>query len=74
MITHAVMLPGNTFQFSFTNTPGVAGTVLATTDLSLSVSNWSTLGTATEVSSGWFQFTDPQATNYPQRFYLIRSP
>jgi hypothetical protein len=74
VITGSAMLPGNTFLFGYTNTPGVAGTVLATTNLSSSVSNWNALGTAAEVSSGQFQFTDPQATNYPQRFYQIRSP
>jgi hypothetical protein len=38
------------------------------------LSNWTTLGAATEVSPGQFQFTDPQATNTPQRFYRVRSP
>jgi len=28
----------------------------------------------TPAGSGQFQFTDPQATNYPQRFYRVRSP
>jgi hypothetical protein len=74
VITSSAMLPGNTFQLGYANTPGVAGTVLATTNLSLSVSHWNALGAATEVSSGQFQFTDPQATNNPQRFFLIRSP
>jgi hypothetical protein len=74
VIISSAMLPGNTFQFGYTNTPGVAGTVLATTNLSLFVSNWNTLGTAAEVSSGQFQFNDPQTTNSPQRFYQIRSP
>ena len=74
VITGSTMLPGYTFQFGYTNTPGVAGTVLTATNISLSASNWNTLGVATEVSSGQFQFTDPQATNASQRFYLIRSP
>jgi hypothetical protein len=74
VITTSAMLPGSTFQFGYTNTPGVAGTVLATTNLSLSASNWSALGTAAEVSSGQFRFTDPQAMNNPKRFYRVRSP
>ena len=61
----------NTLKICFFN---VAGTVLATTNVTPSVSNWNALGTAAEISSGQFQFADPQATNYPRRFYRIRSP
>ena len=47
------MLAGGVFQFSFTNTtPEVSFTALSTTNLSLSVSNWSVLGSASEISSG----------------------
>ena len=57
--------------------PVLAGTftaTLAATSLSLPFSNWTTLGSASEISDGHFQFTDPQVTNYPQRFYRVRSP
>ena len=74
VITSSAMLPGSTFQLGYTNTPGVAGTVLATTNMTLPVGNWNELGTAAEISSGQFQFADSQVTNYPQRFYRIRSP
>jgi hypothetical protein len=74
VITSSALLPGNGFQFGYTNTPGVAGTVLAATNLSLPAGSWNALGAATEISSGQFQFTDPQATNGPKRFYIIRSP
>lgn len=74
VITSSARLPGNGFQFGYTNTPGVAGTVLATTNLSLPAVEWNALGASTEISSGQFQFTDPSATNYPQLFYQIRSP
>ena len=73
VFTDAASLPGGGFQVIYTNTPGVAGTVLSTTNLSLSLSNWNALGKATETSSGQFQFTDPQATNKPQRFYRVRA-
>jgi N-acetylneuraminic acid mutarotase len=66
-------LPSGAFQFSFTNTPGLSFSALATTNLSLSLSNWTTLGSVTEISPGQFQFTDTQATNKPQRFYRIQS-
>ena len=74
VITSSGLLPGNMFQFGYTNTPGVAGTVMTATNLSLTLSNWNALGIATEVSSGQFQFADPQATNYPQRFYRVSVP
>jgi alpha-tubulin suppressor-like RCC1 family protein len=67
-------LSDNSFQFKFASDPGTLFTVLTTSNLSLSLSNWNALGTAAEVSSGQFQFTDLQATNYAQRFYRIRSP
>jgi T5SS/PEP-CTERM-associated repeat protein len=62
------------FQLSFTNTPGSFFAVLATTNPSLPSSNWIVVGPAIETSPGQFQFTDPQATNNPQRFYRVRSP
>ena len=50
--------------------------MLASTNVSLSLNNWTPIGFATEspVGSGQFPFTDTQATNYPQRFYRIVSP
>ena len=62
------------FEFSFTGTPGASFMALATTNLSLSLSNWTLLGTPAEISPGQFQFTDLQAPNHPQRFYRVRSP
>ncbi|MGH7940582.1 MAG: kelch repeat-containing protein [Limisphaerales bacterium] len=66
--------PDGSFQFSFTNTPGALFTALGTTNITLPASNWTVLGGATEISSGQFQFNDPQATNYLHRFYRVRSP
>jgi hypothetical protein len=63
-----------TFGFWFTNTPGAAFSVLATPNSALPLSNWLPLGNVTEVSPGQFTFTDLQATNFPQRFYRVRSP
>ena len=73
-ILNPTRLAGGVFQFSFTNTPGAGSTVVSTTNLGLSLPNWTTLGGATEVSPGQFQFTDPQATNNAKRFYRVRSP
>jgi hypothetical protein len=74
ILTDPTELPGGAFQFTFANTLGVSFTALGTTNLSLPLSDWTALGGVTEVSPGQFQFTDPQATNSSQRFYLIRSP
>jgi hypothetical protein len=35
--------------------------------------DWTALGVVTELAPGRFQFNDPQAANYPQRFYRARS-
>jgi hypothetical protein len=62
------------FQFNFTNSPGALFAVLATTNLSLPLTNWTQLGGVVEVTPGQFQFTDPSATNNAQRFYLLLTP
>jgi uncharacterized repeat protein (TIGR03803 family) len=74
LLTNLIKLPGGSFQFSFLHTSGSTNTVFATTNLALAFSNWTLLGTATEVSPGHFQFTDPQTTNNSKRFYRVRSP
>jgi len=62
------------FNFNFTNRPGASFTVLASSNLTLPLSNWMVLGPPTETASGQFQFSHAQATNYPRLFYCIRSP
>ena len=74
VLTGGVKLVSGVFQFAFTNTSGAVFTVLAATNPALPLSNWTVLGGVTEVTPGQFQFTDPQATNTPQRFYRVRSP
>ena len=64
---------GGTFRSSFTNTPGASFTVVATTNVLLPLSNWTTLSGVTEIFSGQFQFADTQATNYSQRFYRVHA-
>jgi hypothetical protein len=71
-ITDAKMLT-NRFQFSFTNSVGAVFGALASTNVSLPLSNWTALGGITEISPGQFQFIDPQATNSAQRFYRVRA-
>jgi uncharacterized delta-60 repeat protein len=64
----------NGFRFAFTNNVGALFGVLATTNLSLPLTNWTALGGVIEIAPGQFQFTDPQWTNYPVRCYRLRSP
>jgi hypothetical protein len=73
-LTDPIMLPDGTFQFSFTNTPGVSFTVLGTEDLSQSVTNWTVVGAPIEVAPGQFQFIDTLAPNSSAKFYSVRSP
>jgi len=61
------------FQFSFANTVGESFSVFGTTNLSYPFSDWTSLGSATEISPGQFRFTDTQATNAPRRFYRVRA-
>jgi hypothetical protein len=66
-------VPSSGFKFEFNGNTGLAFTILATTNVSLSLSNWTIIGSSVEISPGQYQFTDPQATNGGQRFYRIRS-
>ena len=69
-----VTISSGQFRFAFTNTAGQSFTVLATTNVALSVSNWTVLGSPIEGPSGQFQFTDPQTTNNAKHFYRVRWP
>jgi hypothetical protein len=72
-VTDVKKLANGPFQFSFTNSVGALFGVQVTTNLARSTA-WTLLSGVTEIAPGQFQFTDPQATNRPQRFYRLRSP
>lgn len=74
ILTNAIVLPDGTFQFGFTNAPGLSFTAYGTTDLSVPFTNWTRLGSVIEISPGHFQFTDMQAVANQQRFYRVTSP
>jgi hypothetical protein len=70
-----LLLPGSGYmQLNFTNPSNVNFTVLGTTNIALPLADWIPLGPATEITPGQYQFIDPGATNFLQRFYLISSP
>jgi len=74
MLTNPTMLPDASFQFSFTNVPGMSFTALRSTNLSLPLNNWTALGTVVDDPPGEFQFTDAPAATEGPRFYRVRSP
>lgn len=61
----------NQFGFNINGTTNIPIVVEANTDLTQPA--WTPLLTGT-VTNGLFYFSDPQWTNYPARFYCIRSP
>jgi hypothetical protein len=61
----------NRFGFDITWASGQVIVVEACTDLANAI--WSPLQTNT-LSSDSFYFSDSQWTNYPRRFYRVRSP
>jgi alpha-tubulin suppressor-like RCC1 family protein len=73
-LTGPVGATNGSVQFSFSNTAGAFFGVVAATNFALPLSSWTPVGDAIEISPGQFQFTDLQATNYPQRFYRVRTP
>jgi hypothetical protein len=62
------------FELDFTNIHGGAFTVSTATNLTSFGANWTTLGSATEIANGQFQFIDLQSSNNPLRFYQVRGP
>lgn len=63
------------FQLTFSDdTPGGTFSVLASTNLSLPVNEWSIVGQPIQVGPGLYQFTDGDSANTPERFYRVSSP
>jgi hypothetical protein len=73
-IANAHILANGSFQLSFTSTPSANFSLLASPFPTLPSSQWMVLGLASEISLGHFLSTDTQITNFPQRFYSVRSP
>ncbi len=73
ILTGVTLLPNGAFQFSFTN-QGASFTVLSATNIFLPLSNWTIVGSPSNVAPGVFQFTTSPATNGAQRFFRVRSP
>lgn len=67
-------LANGTFQITFTNAPGLGFEVLASTNIALSVTNWTVLGAPSESPAGQYQFTDSAAPANQKRFYRVSLP
>jgi len=63
-------LAGGAFAFAMNGSANAAYSVWASTNLA----NWDWLGTAVEVTPGWYQFTDSTASNWAARFYRLTAP
>ena len=70
---NGAMIAGQ-FLLQFSGISNVGYSVVGSTDGSLSGLDWELLGAPTPLSNSVFQFVDPQASNYPQRFYRVRLP
>jgi hypothetical protein len=74
LLAAPAILDHGAFQFVFDNPYGASFTVLATTNPVTPAAGWEALGAPIPVGDGLYQFTDPAASNYPGRFYLLSSP
>jgi hypothetical protein len=76
ILTGGILLANGAFQMSFTAPTGAGFTVLSTTNLALSVTNWTEAGAAVETptGSGQYVFTGSSVTNSGQRYFLVRTP
>ena len=66
------VLSDGAFRFSFANPADASFTVLGATDPARPLTNWDVLGSPQPVGGNVYQFTDPTATNYARRFYLLQ--
>ncbi len=56
-LINAVALTNGSFQFGFTNSPGLSFTAYATTNLALSFTHWFIAGYPENVASNYYQYT-----------------
>jgi len=73
LLTQPMKLASGAFQFTFRNTPGLNFTALSSANAAAQLENWTSVGSAIEVSPGHYQFTDASPDGH-QRFYSVRSP
>ncbi len=72
-LTSLAKLANGNFRFRFDSTIGSNYSVLATTNVALPLTNWDVLGTPSLFSPGVFEFADPAAANYRNRYYILKA-
>jgi hypothetical protein len=72
-LTTPDLLADGSVRFGFLNLSGPSYSVLASTNVVAPLEMWLDIGPAIEVVPGAFQFIDPEAPNYPHRFYQVQS-
>jgi hypothetical protein len=73
-LSGAVVLSNGGFQFSFTNVASASFTVYGTTNITMPLSNWTSLGPVTEIAPGKYEFINPASASNAARYYRVRSP
>jgi hypothetical protein len=73
------VLPDDSFQFGFTNSPGLSFSVYFTTNLALPFTNWFYAGAANNTASNYFRYnTGPDVVHNPDLpknlFFHVSSP
>ena len=72
------ILTDGSFQFGFTNSPGLNFTTYATTNMALSFTNWFNVGNPNNVASNYYQYNSgPGVVTspiYPCVFFRVSSP
>jgi len=75
VLSNPTLLPDGSFQFDFTNIPGMGFSVFLSTNVSQPFLQWTPLGSVTEALPGQYRFIDPltEPGDGP-RLYRVRSP
>jgi glucuronoarabinoxylan endo-1,4-beta-xylanase len=68
------ILTNGVFEFSFTDGVPVQFTVLTATNLSLALSNWTLVGSPTNIQGNIYSFSIHQGTGQPAQFYRVQYP
>lgn len=74
VLSNPTILPDGSFQFDFTNIPGLGFSVFRSTNPLLPLSDWTLLGPASEAPPGQFRFIDPPVELDGPRLYRVRTP
>jgi hypothetical protein len=73
-VTLAAVIQNGQFKIQFSSTPGATFTIVGATNISLPMSQWTVIGSASEISPGQFHFLEPFVTNRAAQFYRVNLP